>query len=193
MKVLGKGFADKDDKIKGIRRADNFAKMSVIASKQACLDFEFKKNDTNIAIIVSTQFGPHATTFKFLDNLIDYSDTAVSPLTFSHSVHNAAASYIASQLEIRGQSLTMTTFEDPLRQALILADSWLELKQAEKILLCYIDEESIPLNMIHGHCAFPTYSKNKLVTRAASLLLKTGNDIIIPEKIFNPFKFIEEL
>ncbi len=193
MKVLGKGFADKEDKIKGIRRADHFAKMAVIASKQACMNFEFEKDDTDISIIVSTQFGPHATTFKFLDNLLDYSDTGVSPLTFSHSVHNAAASYIASQLEIRGQSLTMTSFEDPLRQALILADSWLELKQAEKIILCFIDEESDPLNMIHKHCVFPTYSKNKLVTRAAALLLKTGNDIIVPDKIFNPFKFIEEL
>ncbi|MCP4105408.1 MAG: beta-ketoacyl synthase chain length factor [Desulfobacteraceae bacterium] len=193
MNLLGKGFADKNETIKGIRRADKFAKMAVIASDKACAGFEFQKEDTDISIILCTQFGPHATTFKFLDTLLDYSDTGVSPTTFSHSVHNAAASYIASFLGIRGQSLTITSFQDPLRQALILADAWLEQKQAEKIIVCYVDEESDPLCMVHKHCTFPSYSKEKLFTGAASVLLEKGDNINIPDQIINPFNFIEEM
>ncbi len=130
MDLLGKGFADKSCKLKKIRRADNFAKMAVSACIEACGNFEFSNVKNSVSIILSTQFGPHVTTFKFLDNLLDYTETGVSPTVFSHSVHNAAASYIASFFGIIGQTLTITSFEDPLKQALVLADSWLEIGQS---------------------------------------------------------------
>lgn len=191
--LLGKGFADKETKIKGIRRADIFAKMAVSASTKACANFQFEDGDSKISIIVSTLFGPHATTFKFLDNLLDYSDSGVSPTTFSHSVHNAASSYIASILNIRGQSLTITSFSDPFKQALILADAWIELAQAEKVIVCYVEEESEPLIQAHKHCTFPSYSKDKIFTGAGSILLEKGDSIQIPDKIFHPFNYIKEL
>ncbi len=193
MNLLGKGFADKNTKIKGIRRADIFTKMAVSASNKACSDFEFNNEDTQISIIVATLFGPHVTTFKFLDNLLDYSDSGVSPTTFSHSVHNAAASYIAVSLGVRGQALTITSFNDPLKQALILADAWLEFDQAKKIIVCYVDEESDPLVSAFKHCTFPSYAKNKISTGAASILLEKGDAMEIPEKILNPFTYIKEL
>ena len=193
MILLGKGFADKNTKIKGIRRADVFAKMAVSASNKACAGFEFENENTEISIIVATLFRPHVTTFKFLDNLLDYSDSGVSPTTFSHSVHNAAASYIAASLKINGQSLTITSFNDPFKQALILADAWFQLEQARKIIICYVEEESDPLISAHKHCTFPSYSKNKISTGAASILLEKGSSIQIPEKVLNPFIYIEEL
>lgn len=197
MQLISKGFADKDDKITGIRRADTFAKMAVCASAKACEKLIINNQDTgqdeDISIIVSTQFGPHATTFKFLDNLIDYSDKLVSPLTFSHSVHNAAASYIASFMGIRGQSLTITSFQDPLKQALILAECWLYQTDTSKVLVCHVDEESDPMNLVHGHCDFPSYSKKGLKTEAASVLLKKGDGFDVPEQIKDPFEFIRQL
>ncbi|MCK5541337.1 MAG: beta-ketoacyl synthase chain length factor [Desulfobacterales bacterium] len=193
MNILGKGFADNQEKIKGIRRADNFAKMAVSASNKACLNFKFSNEDTDISIILCTQFGPHVTTFKFLNNLLDYSDSGVSPTTFSHSVHNAAASYIASSLGIMGQSITITSFQDPLKQALILADAWFACSQAKKIIVCYVDEESEPISAAHKHCTFPSYSKDSLSTGAAAILVEKGDDIEIPEKIFNPFTYIKEI
>ncbi|MCP4672801.1 MAG: hypothetical protein GY857_16010 [Desulfobacula sp.] len=193
MNLLGKGSADKTTKIKGIRRADIFTKMAVSASSKACSDFTFKKEDMDVSIIVATLFGPHVTTFKFLDNLLDYSDSGVSPTTFSHSVHNAAASYIAAFLGIRGQSLTITSFDDPFKQALILADAWLEFDQAKKIVVCYVEEESGPMVWAHKHCTFPSYSENMILTGAVSILVEKGSTITIPEKILNPFNYIEEL
>lgn len=47
-------------------------------------------------MIVASSFGPHRTTCAFLDDLLDYREEDVMPTTFSHSVHNAAASYAAS-------------------------------------------------------------------------------------------------
>lgn len=193
MNLLGKGFADKNTKIKGIRRADTFTKMAVSASNKACSDVTFKKEDIEISIIVATLFGPHVTTFKFLDNLLDYSDSGVSPTTFSHSVHNAAASYISTFLETRGQSLTITSFDDPLKQALILADIWLESNQAKKVIVCYVEEESKPLVSAHKQCTFPSYAQDMISTGAASILVEQGNGLDIPGKIFNPFTYIEEL
>ncbi len=192
MKIIGKGFWNQEDKIKGIRRADNFAKMAVSAANKACLNVEFD-DDTDTSIILCTQFGPHVTTFKFLDNLLDYSDTGASPLTFSHSVHNAAASYIASSLGIKGQSLTITSFLDPLKQAFLLADTWFYSEQTKKIIICYVEEESAPLRAAHEHCSFPLYSQKEIITGAAAILIEKGNDIKIPEKIFNPFTFIKEM
>ena len=193
MNLLGKGFADQNTKIKGIRRADMFTKMAVSASNKACSAFEFNNEAMEISIIVATLFGPHVTTFKFLDNLLDYSDSGVSPTLFSHSVHNAAASYIAVSLGIRGQSLTITSFNDPLKQALILADAWLEFDQTKKIVVCYVDEESDPLVSAHEHCTFPSYAEKMIPIGAASILLEKGSTMEIPESILNPFTYIEEL
>ncbi len=195
MHLLGKGFAYKDEKIKGLRRADQFVKMAVSASGKACIGSEFAKEDTKISIIIATLFGPHATTFKFLDNILDYSDKGASPTVFSHSVHNAAASYIAAALGIMGQSLTITSFMDPLKQALILADAWLECGQAAKVLVCYAEEESHPFCVSHEYCTFPSYSKDNIPTGAAAVLLERGgeNKIEIPEKIIDPFIFIKDM
>ena len=193
MKLLGKGFAIGNAKVKNIRRADNFAKMAVSASMKACAEFEFSNKKQGVSIILATQFGPHVTTFKFLDNLLDYSETGVSPTIFSHTVHNAAASYIASTLGIIGQTLTITSFVDPLRQALILADAWLESNQTKKVIICYTEEESGPFTKAHKHCTFPSYSKDKFTTGAAAILLEKGRNIKIPLEILNPFTYIEEM
>ncbi len=193
MKILGKGFALKDEKTVKLRRADNFVKMAVAAATRSCSDLDLSNGDNNISIILATQFGPHVTTFKFLDNLLDFSPAGVSPTVFSHSVHNAAASYIASSLGILGQALTITSFTDPLKQALVIGRAWLELGQADKLVICYVEEESEPFSFSFDHCSFPSYSKNGFTTGAAAILVKKGNDFQIPLKILNPFTFIKEL
>jgi 3-oxoacyl-[acyl-carrier-protein] synthase II len=193
MDILGKGFAYEIPKMKNLRRADNFAKMAVAASIEACRDLELSDEVNNVSIILATQFGPHVTTFKFLDHLLDYSETGVSPTVFSHSVHNAAASYIASTLGIIGQTLTITSFMDPFKQALILGESWIKTKQASKIILCYVEEESDPFTNAHNHCSFPSYAKDGFRTGAAAILVNRGDTVKIPEKISNPFTYIEDI
>ena len=127
---------------KKIRRADRFSKMAVLAAWDAVADSGIQINDKEsaIGIILATAFGPHVTTFRFLDDIIDYGDGSVSPTTFSHSVHNAAVSYISTVLNFRGPTLTLTQFTSPIHQALILAKAWLEEGRCKYVLTGCVDE-----------------------------------------------------
>ena len=127
---------------KKIRRADRFSKMAVLAAWDALADSGIQINDkeSTIGIILATAFGPHVTTFRFLDDIIDYGDGSVSPTTFSHSVHNAAVSYISTVLNCRGPTLTLTQFTSPIHQALILAQAWLEEGRCKYVLTGCVDE-----------------------------------------------------
>jgi 3-oxoacyl-[acyl-carrier-protein] synthase II len=141
----GKNIAKEiiSDKIvlKEARRADDFTKMAVLAAVDAFVDSglgaEAKKS---LGIILATSLGPHVTTFKFLDDILTYGDNGVSPTLFSHSVHNAAVSYIASNLGSHGPTLTVTQFADSFSQALFIAESWLEENRCSNILVGSVDQ-----------------------------------------------------
>jgi 3-oxoacyl-[acyl-carrier-protein] synthase II len=128
--------------LKKIRRADRFSKMAVLAAHDAVVDsgIQINHKESEIGIILATAFGPHVTTFRFLDDIIDYGDGSVSPTTFSHSVHNAAASYISTLLNSRGPTVTITQFASPIHQAFILAQAWLNEGRCKYVLLGCVDE-----------------------------------------------------
>ncbi len=124
------------------RRADRFTRMSVLAACDALDDSGLSPHldRSKLGVIVGTALGPHATTFSFLDGILDFGDAAVSPTAFSHSVHNAAASYIAMTLEARGPTLTVTHFRFAFHQALILADIWLAERRCDAVLVGVTEE-----------------------------------------------------
>jgi 3-oxoacyl-[acyl-carrier-protein] synthase II len=126
---------------KKIRRADRFSRMAVISAVDAYRDSGITVSEKNkLGIILSTAFGPHTTTFSFIDDILDYGDASVSPTKFSNSVHNAAASYISSILESRGPTVTLTHFKFAFQHALILADLWLSNGRCDHVL-CGCAEE----------------------------------------------------
>jgi len=67
--------------LRGLRRADRFCRMAVLAAMDAAHNSEivFENKKADLGVIVSTAFGPHATTFRFLDDILDYGETNVSP------------------------------------------------------------------------------------------------------------------
>ena len=135
-----KAIADKS-LFKKLRRADRFTKMAVMSVDNALKDSSNKDiNLENTGIIVATAFGPHNTTFSFLDELLEYGEKNVSPIKFSNSVHNAAASYVAQLFGIRGPVSTITDFNNPVEEAFILASCWLNSNMCDNILLCTVDE-----------------------------------------------------
>ena len=140
------------DKIfsKDARRSDRFDRMAALAALDALSDSginsEAEKN--NIGIILATAFGPHATTFRFLDDILAYKEADVSPIVFSHSVHNAAVSYISSLTGIRGPTLTVTRFSCAFDQAFILAKAWLEQEKVRFVLVGAVDELSSTMEYI---------------------------------------------
>ena len=196
MKIIGKSYVDNPAglKIKGARRADKFAKMAVKACLDIPLEASLPEGDPETGVIVSTRFGPHATTFKFLDGMLDHSDTRVSPTTFSHSVHNAAASYITTILGIQGPATTLTCFDDPLGRALELAEDWLVLEHVGQVYVCHVEERSAPFDRIQEDCgALPFYGTGKSSEGAAAVLLARGGNTQIPPTAGDPFEAIDSM
>lgn len=124
-----------------MRRADRFSKMATMAAYDAVADSGVElENPERTGIIFATAFGPHNTTFRFQDDIIDYGDAGVSPTVFSNSVHNAAVSYISRTIGIKGPTWTVTSFRNPFGQAVALAQAWLDEGRCDAVLLGAGDE-----------------------------------------------------
>ena len=129
---------------RNMRRADRFSRLCMIAGNEAVKDSGITATGlANCGVIVATAFGPHETTFSFLDDLLNYSAAEVSPTKFSHSVHNAAASYTAILCGVDRLSLTVVGFDNPWAKALLTAEMFIEQGQAERILLIGADEKKL--------------------------------------------------
>ena len=148
MNILGAGLVSNENggclsnrTLSGqMRRADRFCKMAVSAAQDALEGQQAKIEAQNTGIILSTTFGPHPTTFKFLDNILDYKENEVSPTLFSHSVHNAAVSYVAAEFKINGPTLTLAGFDGVFVAALNLAHCWFEDGVCTYVLLGAVEE-----------------------------------------------------
>jgi 3-oxoacyl-[acyl-carrier-protein] synthase II len=127
--------------LKKLRRSDKLSKMAVLAAADAFADSRLGAEEKKkMGVIVATAFGAHVTTFDFLDGILDFGEAAVSPTVFSNSVHNAAASYISTTLEIQGPTLTVTRFFFSFHAALQLADAWLREGRVEHVLVGAVDQ-----------------------------------------------------
>jgi len=144
MPVCSVGQETMTDKkvLKNMRRGDRFSKMAVLAAWDAVEDsgMGLDGGKGKVGIILASAFGPQVTAFRFLDEIVDYGEASVSPTLFSHSVHNAAASYIASALDNRGPTLTLTQFAFSFHQALILARAWMQEGRCESVLVGTAEE-----------------------------------------------------
>jgi 3-oxoacyl-[acyl-carrier-protein] synthase II len=137
--------------LKKIRRADKLSKMSVLAAADALKDSGIGNAGQNrTGIILSTAFGAHVTTFDFLDGILDYGEANVSPTVFSNSVHNAAASYISSSLDIKGPTLSVTQFRFSFQAALQLAQTWLDQDRCDYVLVGAADQYGDVLGYVAG-------------------------------------------
>lgn len=136
--------------LKKLRRADRFSKFAALSAWDAVADAGLSAADlaTGTGIIVTTAWGPHGATFDFLDEILDFGDGGVSPTRFSHSVHNAAAAYVAILFGSRGPTCTLADFERPLRGGLSLASLWLREDRCRRILVTYTEESSGPMEYI---------------------------------------------
>jgi len=139
------------------RRADRFTRMAVLAASDALQDSGLNAglDRGQLGVIVATALGPHAATFSFLDGILDFGDAAVSPTIFSHSVHNAAASYIAMALDVRGPTLTLTHFHFAFHQAILLARTWLEAERCDAVLVGAVDELGSVMHYVSGRMLNP--------------------------------------
>jgi 3-oxoacyl-[acyl-carrier-protein] synthase II len=174
--------------LKKVRRSDTLSKMSVVAASDALVNSGIENlSRKKLGIIVATAFGPHVTTFDFLDDILDHGDAAVSPTTFSNSVHNAAASYVATSLNIKGPTLTISQFQFSFQAALQLAQAWLDQGRCDYVLAGAVDQYGEVLGYVSDH-KLTTAKDGKIKPftfnptcqvpgeGAAFFLLSTGNE-----------------
>jgi hypothetical protein len=141
--VAAETFNDKTV-LSNARRTDKFTRMAVLAAHDALVDSGLQDiNKDRLGIIITTAFGPHPMTFKFLDDILSYGDCAVSPTAFSHSVHNSCAHYVAQVLAAHGPLTTITDFKFPLEDGLAIASTWFDAAAVDYVLLCAVEESGI--------------------------------------------------
>jgi 3-oxoacyl-[acyl-carrier-protein] synthase II len=123
--------------------------MALLAASLALKDAKVSgQRQGTTGIIVATGYGPHRTTFGFLDTFVKEGNNFASPTLFASSVHNAAAAYAAILFRERGPSLTVSQFEMSVSSALLTAWCWLEEGRVDSVLFGAVDEYSDVL----GYC-----------------------------------------
>ncbi len=143
---------------KKMRRSDKLSKMAVLAASDALKSSGIEDiNKKSMGIIVASAFGAHVTTFDFLDGILDYGETGVSPTVFSNSVHNAAASYISSALDIQCPTLTVTQFYFSFHNALQLAQVWLNEGRCDYVLVGAVEQYGDVLGYVCDTKLNPAY------------------------------------
>ncbi len=123
-----------------VRRADRFSKMTLLAALESWQGAE--ADLSRVGIILASACGPHATVFKFVNDLLDFGEAKSSPTVFSQSVHAAAASMIASTIHSHGPVLNLADLAFPFESALALADAWLEEGPCDVVLVGATEELS---------------------------------------------------
>jgi len=127
-----------------IRRADRYTAMIINAAEnclmQANLAFPLQEKT---ALLVASAFGPSRTTFSMIDEILEYPENEILPTKFSHSVLNAALSYLALVAGVQGDNYALCGFDDVFFDALVLADSLLRGGRADQVLLVGCDETNI--------------------------------------------------
>lgn len=122
------------------RRADRFCKMALSAAMEAWQGCGADPRRTGI--ILATAFGPHATVFRFVNEMLDFGDDKTSPTVFSQSVHAAAPAMIATAAGLHGPTLNLADLALPFEEAMNLAACWLESGRCEAVLVGAADELS---------------------------------------------------
>lgn len=128
----------------GLRRADRYTALAVAASLRLAEECALPPpwNDAT-ALLTATAFGPHRTTFATLDDILDYPEDQILPTRFSHSVHNAAASYVSTVLGLKGAVFALNGFENVLYETLQLAETMLSGGLARRVLVLGVEENAL--------------------------------------------------
>ena len=189
----------------GLRRPDRLTQLALAAAER--LDAKLDGNDT--ALLTVTSYGPASTTCRVLDDILDYPEEEILPTGFSHSVVNAAASYLGAAHGIHGPTFALVGFEDPFYEAVDLARVLLSARSCRRVLIVGADENSLtsqaverlrrsePPAAAEGACALlltadPTgnrFGELELVTAKTDeqklRLLPCGIPTVLPETMYS--------
>ena len=148
-------------KSRELRRLDHFSRMALLGACLACEDAAQNLIGERTGLIVASAYGASATTFSFLDSVIEDGDALASPTLFSNSVHNAAAAHIAKHLKITGPNLSLTQGHLSVPMALLTAAHWLAEGRVDTVLCGAVDEYCDVL----GYCWQGYLNRKRSTTR----------------------------
>jgi 3-oxoacyl-(acyl-carrier-protein) synthase len=123
----------------GLRRPDRLTQLALAATER--LEAELGGEDT--ALLTVSSYGPASTTCRVIDDILDYPEDEILPTGFSHSVVNAAASYLGAAHGIHGPTFALIGFEDPFYEAVDLARTLLSSRACRRVLIVGADETSL--------------------------------------------------
>lgn len=130
-----------------LRRADRYTTLCICAADQLLQGATLPADS---ALITVSAFGPSATSFQTVMDILDVPAEEISPTTFSHSVHNAAAAYLGIAFGLHGPTYALTGFQPDLREnALTLAESLVMLHRAPHALVIAVEAQSIVTDAAH--------------------------------------------
>ena len=128
---------------RSLRRADRYTAMA-LAGLSKCGDGALEGlSGPDTALITYSVLGPHATVFATLDDILDYPEDLILPTKFSHSVVNAAASYIGTELGITGATFAFVGFEDVRGESLSFAKALLSGGICRRALVVGVEEKGL--------------------------------------------------
>ncbi len=159
-----------------MRRADRLSQLAALAARDAYQDAGLDgAASERTGIIVATGLGPHVTTFRFLEEILSYGDAGPSALVFSHAVHNTAASYIATLLDLRGPAVTVAQTDFAFHEALLLAEGWLAEGRCDQVLVGAVEELGEVMRYVcHRKCPAPADGRLRPFAFAARPLTVPG-------------------
>ena len=142
---LVNGGPDRDELVRlcrkyGLRRPDRLTQLALTCA-DAVADRLNPEQET--ALITVTSYGPATTTCKVVYDILDYPEEEILPTGFSHSVINAASSYIGASLKIHGPTFAIAGFEDPFYEAADLARVLLSSGKCAQVLIVAADEKGV--------------------------------------------------
>ncbi|MBO4631922.1 MAG: beta-ketoacyl synthase chain length factor, partial [Lentisphaeria bacterium] len=124
----------------GLRRPDRLTQLALTAADTVA---DQLGPDGETALITVTAYGPANTTCRVLCDILDFPEEQILPTGFSHSVINAAGSYIGAALKIHGPVFALVGFEDPFYEAVDLARTLLSRNRCRRVLVIACDERSM--------------------------------------------------
>lgn len=128
---------------RSLRRADRFTVMALAGLFSCGDDALAGLAGPDTALVTYSVLGPHATVFATLDDILDYPEDLILPTKFSHSVVNAAASYIGAEFGITGATFAFVGFENVKDESLSFARTLLACGMCKRVLVVGVEEKGL--------------------------------------------------
>ena len=190
-----KSFVNKRD----LRRIDHYIRMALLGCFLALEDADMlHAKRGKMGIIIATGYGSTCNTFDLQHSVITEAAPFCSPIQFSNSVHNAAATYISILLKEMGPNLSVSHYDMSITSAFLTACQWLHQERVESVLVGSVDEYSKILGYF-WHCL---YNKgNKKADFAAKMnpeyaIIGEGANFFVlarENEAASPYGFIEDV